>query len=148
MPVVSYLSISMRPPVVGVACFPSGFTLGLAQKAGAFSLSALDERYLRKVSKLAETSGHWTRNKVKAAGFKPYKGAVLGTPQFKEASASLECRIISTAEIGDHVLLTGEVVAARSSDAFSDYWDFGRYRPILYAGWRKGMTAYRPPPQR
>lgn len=144
MPVVSYLSLSMRPPIVGVACFPSGFTRGLAVKSGAFSLSVLDSKRVGQMSKLAETSGSRTKTKVRDSGLTAVKGPTLGTPIIKEALASLECRLLDNVEMGDHVLMTGEVVSARAKKAFKDYWDYRSYSPILYAGWRKGsMTTYK-----
>lgn len=44
--------------------------------------------------------------------------------------------------MGDHFLLVGRVEACRATGDFSDFWGFKKYKPILYTGWRDGMTTY------
>jgi len=43
---------------------------------------------------------------------------------------------------GDHLLLVGAVKNAHASSAFTGFWDFAEYRPILYTGWRDGLTIF------
>ena len=142
MPVVSYASVSDSPPLVVVGCNPASFTCKLAMRSGAFSLSLLDRSHLSSVERLATTSGTKVGDKLASVGLHHRKGVRLAVPVIEGAEATLECKVDSKLKLGDHVLLVGLVKAARSSGAFSDFWDFHKYRPILYAGWRDKMTTY------
>jgi flavin reductase (DIM6/NTAB) family NADH-FMN oxidoreductase RutF len=142
MPVVSYASVSDAPPLVAVACRPSGFTCKLAQKAGSFSLCILDRDHGDAISRLATVSGAKVKDKLSDAGLKYLRGTRLKVPVIEESVASLECALKSKKKLGDHLLLVGQVMAAHASDSFTEFWDFASYRPLLYTGWRDGLTTY------
>jgi len=116
--------------------------LKLAMEAEAFSLCLLDLRYLKAIEKLATTSGRGVEDKLAAAGLSHSKGRAVEAPVVKDADATIECTLHSKRRLGDHVLLVGQVASCYASGSFSDFWDFKRYRPILYAGWRDGMSTY------
>ncbi|MDG7007408.1 MAG: flavin reductase [Nitrososphaerota archaeon] len=143
MPVVSYASVSDSPPMVAVSCTPGGFTCRLAQKAGSFSLSLLDRRHLKALARLATVSGAKVKDKLTDAGLEHSEGAGLKVPVIKGSHATLECELKSKNRTGDHLLLVAQVRAARSTGAFTDFWDYSQYDPILYTGWKDGMTTYR-----
>lgn len=142
MPVVSYASVSSKPPILAVSCNPAAFTYKLVLKAGKFSLSLLDKKNLRAVELLASASGKVVKDKLKEAGLAHSRGTKLDVPVIDAAEGTLECTLRSKERVGDHALIFGSVKACRASHAFSDFWDFTRYRPILYTGWRDGMTTY------
>jgi flavin reductase (DIM6/NTAB) family NADH-FMN oxidoreductase RutF len=145
MPVVSYLSVSDKPPMVGVACMPRGFTCKLALGARAFSLSVLDKAHAGAMAKLATVSGAKVKDKLAEVGLAQVQGTKAGAPVLKDAVATVECTLRSSLKMGDHLLLIGRVVAAHASDAFSDSWDYAKYSPILYAGWKGGLSLYSTP---
>ena len=142
MPVVSYASVSDDPPLVAVSCNPEGFTCKLAVKARAFSLCLLDRDHSEAITRLATVHGNTVTDKLADAGLKYSIGATVKVPLLEDSVASLECTLKSKRKLGDHVLLVGRVRAAHSADSFTDFWDFGRYRPLLYTGWRGGLTTY------
>lgn len=142
MPVVSYASVSDTPPMVVVACNPSSFTCKLAQRAGAFSLSVLDRGQVEALSSLATLSGAKVKDKLAAAGLRHANGERLKVPVIEGSLATLECRLKSKRRTGDHLLLVAEVEAASAASTFTDFWDYSKYRPVLYTGWRDGMTTY------
>ena len=142
MPVVSYASVSDKPAMVAVACSPRGFTCKLALKATAFSLSILDAPQTSVVSRLATLSGAKVHDKLKEAGLSHVDGRVLKVPIIERSLASLECRLREARKFGDHVLLVGKVKAAYATGAFTEFWDYSQYRPVLYTGWRDGLTTY------
>ncbi len=144
MPVVSYSSVSERPPLVSVACKPESFTCKLLVRARSFSLCFLDARFKVSVERLARLSGASVIDKLKEAGLGHTSSRALKVPVITGASATLECKVRESAMKGDHLLLIGEVKASRASRAFSDFWDFKEYRPILYTGWRDGLTTLGP----
>jgi len=143
MPVVSLLSISSRPPLVGVACFVNSFTMKLAASSRAFSLCLLDRSKVRSMSYLASHSGREEVDKIAAAGLKHVPGRKVAAPVISGSVAVLECSVHSRRRFGDHYLLVGRVQAAYSSGDFRGYWRFRNYEPILYTGWRGGLRTYR-----
>ncbi|MBI3841125.1 MAG: flavin reductase [Thaumarchaeota archaeon] len=142
MPVVSYASVSSSPPMVAVACAPGSYTCRLATRARAFSLCILGKKELGSVERLAATSGSTHRDKLTYAGLAHERGRCLDVPVISSAAAVLECALSARKKLGDHLLLVGEVRASFASRAFSDFWDFRKYKPILYAGWKDRMTNY------
>lgn len=142
MPVVSYASVSDDPPMVAVACNPKGFTCKLAVKARSFSLSLLDRGQVEAFARLASISGAKVQDKLADAGFEYTAGSKLKVPVIRGAYATLECRLKSIKKTGDHLLLVAKVEGAYSMDAFTDFWDYSKYKPLLYTGWREGMTTY------
>jgi len=142
MPVVSYASVSDSPPLVAIACNPDAFTCKLALKSRAFSLSMVPYSELKAVERLAEVRGSSVKDKLAAVGLSHRKGGKLPVPVLERAEATLECKLSRTVKTGDHLLVIGQVVAAHATASFSDFWDFSRYSPILYTGWKGGMTTY------
>jgi flavin reductase (DIM6/NTAB) family NADH-FMN oxidoreductase RutF len=142
MPVVSYLSASDSPPIVGVACKPEGFTCKLALRARSFSLSLLDRSDAQAMTVLATLSGAAVKDKLAEAGLRHTRGRVLPVPVLRDAVATLECRLGPITRAGDHLVLFGRVEGAHASAAFTESWDFRRYRPILYTGWKDGLSLY------
>ena len=142
MPVVSYALVSSDPPIVAASCASSSYTCKLVVRSRAFSLSVLGRSRKRSMELLASSSGSEVRDKLKAAGIRHVEGRVLEVPVVVGAQATLECSLRSSRRVGDHVLLLGEVKASYATAAFTDKWDFRRYKPVLYTGWRGGMTTY------
>lgn len=143
MPVVSYLSVSEEPPLVGVACVPKGFTCGLALKSRSFSLSVLDRSHADAVSRLAALSGATVKDKLTRVGLTHSPGTKARVPVLRDAAATVECSLESSRRAGDHLMLIGRVEAAYASEAFTDSWDYARYEPMLYTGWEGGLTLFR-----
>ncbi|MDV3293287.1 MAG: flavin reductase family protein [Nitrososphaerales archaeon] len=144
MPVISYAQLSEKPPLFGVSCARRSFTLKLAASSKAFALSLLDAKHIRSVELLASRRGKQGSDKLAGAGLTSRKGRKVDAPVISESVAALECSVYSTETLGDHVLLVGKVEAAYASPDFRGYWRFIRYRPMLYAGWRDGMSSYKP----
>ncbi len=145
MPVVSYCSVSTSPPLVAVACNPESFTCKLALKAKSFSLSLLGRDETSKIDRLATTHGGDLKDKLTSAGLTHRRGTKLNVPAIVGAWATVECSLQSKPKAGDHLILIGLVRAAYAADAFSAFWDFRRYKPILYTGWKDGMTTFQGP---
>jgi flavin reductase (DIM6/NTAB) family NADH-FMN oxidoreductase RutF len=142
MPVVSYLSISSSPPIIGVACFKGNFTMRLAIDSGEFSLCLVDRTMIVPMSFLATQSGRRFADKLEAAGLKHRPGRTVRAPVISGSVAVLECSVSSCKRLGDHSLLIGKVEAAYATKDFREYWRFKEYSPILYTGWRKGLRTY------
>ncbi len=134
MPAIWCMPLSFTPPLVGVAIAPEHATYEMLIGAQAFGVNWLNFSFARQVGELGEESGEGVRDKLSAAGLSFVKGSLTGQPMIRDAEGILECRIHERHRIGTHELVVGEVVAASATENFTEYWDFSKYKPILYAG--------------
>jgi len=143
MPVVSAISLSNDPPLVGVASSPEHATHKAILVVKSFSLSWLDSSQIRAIEVLGTTPQTGV-DKLESAGLKHTRGKMLDVPIIDGAAASLECTLYARQRLGDHELLVAKVQAATASEDFRDYWRFESYEPVLYAGTRDGsFTPYK-----
>ncbi len=146
MPVVSMVSLSNSPPLIGVASSPEHSTHQAIVSVRCFSLSWVDASMVRALQVLG-TTPHGAVDKLHSAGLKHARGKTLDVPIVEGAVASLECTLYARQALGDHELLVGKVQDARASDDFNEYWRFQKYDPVLYAGMQEGtFKTYRPRP--
>jgi flavin reductase (DIM6/NTAB) family NADH-FMN oxidoreductase RutF len=142
MPVVSYAALSEEPPLLGVSCFPESNTYRIATKTGCFSICILDRKYVRSVEFLGRHTGKNIKDKISEAKLTPKKAERIESYVIEESSAIIECIKVKTIRTGDHRLLIGKVVYCYATEDFEEYWDFKKYRPILYTGMKDGFTLY------
>lgn len=146
MPVVSMISLSDDPPLIGVSSSPKHSTHQAIASVRCFSLSWVDSSLVKALEVLG-TTGHGTVDKLQSAGLKHTRGRALDVPIVEGAVASIECSLYARQALGDHELLVGRVHDARASDDFQDYWKFQAYSPVLYAGIQGGtFRTYQPRP--
>jgi flavin reductase (DIM6/NTAB) family NADH-FMN oxidoreductase RutF len=105
--VSSLVSLSLDPPLVGVAISRHAALHELLRRSGAFGVSLLGEgqedlaaRFSRGVPPIALWSGVEVRE------------GRLGAPLLEGALGWLECETRAEHAVGDHTLFVGEVVAA------------------------------------
>lgn len=146
MPVVSVISLSNSPPLIGVSSSPQHSTHQAIVKVRCFSLSWVDASLVRSLEVLG-TTPHGGEDKLQSAGLKHARGRTLDVPIVEGAVASLECALYARQALGDHELLVGSVQDARASEDFQEYWRFQEYDPVLYAGIQEGsFRTYKPRP--
>jgi len=146
MPVVSMISLSNSPPLIGVSSSPQHSTHQAIVKVRCFSLSWVDASLVHSLELLG-TTPHSGVDKLQSAGFKHSRGRTLDVPIIEGAAASLECTLYARQTLGDHELLLGKVEDARASEDFQEYWRFQEYNPVLYTGIQEGsFRTYEPRP--
>jgi len=146
MSVVSIISLSNDPPLIGVSSSPKHSTHEVIASVRRFSLSWVDASLVRSLEVLG-TTPHGTVDKLQSAGLKHTRGKALDVPIVEGAVAWLECSLYARQALGDHELLVGKVHDARASDDFQEYWKFQAYNPVLYAGIQGGsFKTYQPRP--
>jgi flavin reductase (DIM6/NTAB) family NADH-FMN oxidoreductase RutF len=104
--VASLVSLSLEPPLVGVAVRRDAALHQLLREAGTFAVTmlaagqeALAQHFARGVPPIAL----WERIPLRAAD---------GPPQLEGAVGWLRCRAVAEHETGDHTFFVGEVEAA------------------------------------
>jgi flavin reductase (DIM6/NTAB) family NADH-FMN oxidoreductase RutF len=134
MPMVSIMSLSNDPPLIGISSSPAHSTLHAILGARSFSVSWLGLKHQAAVESLGTASGWEVADKLLASGLHYRVKGPKSVPVIAESSAYLVCTVDDVRSYGDHELVVGRVQDARAEDDFDEYWAFKTYRPILYAG--------------
>jgi flavin reductase (DIM6/NTAB) family NADH-FMN oxidoreductase RutF len=106
----SFVSLSLEPPLVGVAVSRQAAMHELVREAGGFALSLLaagQESVAQHFARGVPPIAHWH-------GIDTREGA---GPLIEGALGWLECRLASEHEVGDHTLFVGEVEAVEAGVA-------------------------------
>jgi flavin reductase (DIM6/NTAB) family NADH-FMN oxidoreductase RutF len=67
---------------------------------------------------ILETDYPYENNEITHAGLTEAQAKVVKPPRIKEALAWMECTLENTVELGDHIWITGGVVAVAVKDEF------------------------------
>lgn len=132
--------ISYNPPLVMVNVEPPDATLENILATKKFGVNLASE--LQNV--ISSVSGKYTGKKMnkigllEELGFKFFAGTETGVPLVSEAALSLELKLLKHEEMGDHVILIGEVLNSHVNEAAL---------PISYSGgkyWKRGENVPKP----
>jgi flavin reductase (DIM6/NTAB) family NADH-FMN oxidoreductase RutF len=103
----SFVSLSLEPPLVGIALGRHAALHELLREAGAFGLSILaegQEHLAQHFARGVPPIGLWT-------GIETREGE-LGAPLIDGALGWVECRLAAEHPAGDHTFFVGDVVSA------------------------------------
>jgi flavin reductase len=102
----SLVSLSLEPPLVGVAIGRQAALHELLREAGAFAASLLAEGQ-------EQIAAHFARGVPPIAlwtGIATRPGKVVPAPLVEDALGWIECRVSAEHPVGDHTLFVGEVL--------------------------------------
>jgi flavin reductase (DIM6/NTAB) family NADH-FMN oxidoreductase RutF len=108
--------VSSDPPLVVLAIHPARFTHDLIRKSGQFALNIPARPLLEKIIRAGKTSGA-DGDKFLALGLEIYAAKQIAAPLIAECIAHVECGVIETFPVGDHILFAGEIVAASAEES-------------------------------
>jgi flavin reductase (DIM6/NTAB) family NADH-FMN oxidoreductase RutF len=109
--------ISFDPPLYGFSCNPAHDTWRNIQANGEFVVNIVGKD-LAGVLHILETDYPYEDSEIAHAGLTETQAKVVKPPRIKEALAWLECTLEHTVELGDHIWITGGVVAVAVKDEF------------------------------
>jgi len=129
-------SISLKPPLYGVAITSKRFTYQLIAESHEFGINFIP---LEKASLAAAIGGTSGKKIDKFESFNIKKERPLKTkvPILKDAYAAYECRLVDGKPYGDHPWIVGEIAAVHFlEEAFStaEILDLDKIKPLLYVG--------------
>ena len=102
--------VSHDPLLIMVSLAGVRFSHDMVKQSGYFGLSVLSQDQVALARDFGFKTGRDT-NKFEGVG---YSASDQGLPILDDACAYIECRLVSTFPAGDHTLLVGEVVEART----------------------------------
>jgi flavin reductase (DIM6/NTAB) family NADH-FMN oxidoreductase RutF len=129
-------SISLKPPLYGVAVAPKRFTYQLITESREFGINFIP---LHKASLAAAVGGTSGQQMDKFERFNIRKEKPLKTtaPILEDAYAAYECKLVDSKPYGDHIWIVGEIVAVHFlEEAFTPaaVLDPDKLKPLLYLG--------------
>lgn len=126
--------VTADPPRMMVAVHKDNFTTGIIERAGAFTVTAID-----KTADMPYIGNFGFRTSENYDKFEKYgcETSAVGSPYAPEhACAVFACKLIDTIDVGTHNLFIGEIVdAEKLSDA----------EPLTYAYYHAVLKGKTPP---
>lgn len=116
--VSSFMSLSLLPPLVGVAIGQKSRAHGMLPSLPRYGVSIL-------ASDQTELSNHFAGRPVPLPDG-PFEN-LDGHPVLKGAAATLVCSIVNQVPVGDHMLVVGRVDAANVSERAALAYQSGKY---------------------
>jgi len=98
--------LSFKPQLIGVAIGKSRFSFHMIETSKVFAVSVLGPEQLELARHFGFKSG---RDTDKLRGIAHFS-KVTGAPILKSALAYVDCKVVSSHEVGDHTFFVGEVL--------------------------------------
>ena len=129
MTVSDFAGVSLEPPLMLVCADKESNTLPLIEAGRNFAVNLLGVGQEALSDRFASKQHEWTRFE----GLSCEHGAT-GAPLIPGALASLDCRVVALHDAGDHVIVVGQVEAARSAEVEPLLYWGGGYRRLAAKG--------------
>jgi flavin reductase (DIM6/NTAB) family NADH-FMN oxidoreductase RutF len=128
------MPVSINPPILAMSIKAERYTFKLIDESGFFAVNIPSFENEKQVLICGRTSGK-DIDKFKLAKFTTEPGRCIDVPVIKECIAHIECRVINTYKLGDHILVVGEVCAAYAGkEVFGKMYKLDKHRPLLHLG--------------
>jgi len=134
MTVAWHSSMSLKPPIYGVALAPKRFTYSLILESKEFGINFIPWEKASIAGLVGGTSGQET-DKFDRFNIEKEKPVKTNAPILKDAYAAYECKLVDNRLYGDHVWVVGEIVAMHLlEEAFTEkgVLDLNMMEPLLY----------------
>jgi len=129
-------SISLKPPLYGIAIAPKRFTYQLITESREFGINFIPSEKASLAAAIGGTSGQ-QMDKFAKFNIKKEKSLKTTAPILKDAYAAYECKLVDSKPYGDHIWIIGEIVVVHLLEgAFTpaEVLDLDKIKPLLYLG--------------
>lgn len=129
-------SISLRPPIYGVAVTSKRFTYHLITESREFGINFIPLEKAALAAAVGGTSGQQI-DKFEKLNIQKEKSLKTGAPILKDAYAAYECKLLDSKPYGDHLWIVGEIVAVHYLEEAltpAQLLDLNKTKPLLYLG--------------
>ena len=104
-----FMFTSFLPPMLAISIANSHHSCAAIRETGEFVLALPNPKQADAVYFCGTKSGR-THDKFKESGFTPLPASKVKPPLIADACANFGCKVVATAQTGDHTLFVGEVV--------------------------------------
>jgi flavin reductase (DIM6/NTAB) family NADH-FMN oxidoreductase RutF len=132
-----------EPPCVAISVRRSRRTYDNLMERMAFTVNIPGETHIKEADYFGIASGHKV-DKFAAAGLTAVRCAHVDAPYIEEFPLCLECKVILTTELGQHVQFVGEIVNVMADEACLNAGglpDIEKIAPMLYDPVRSAYNA-------
>jgi len=129
-------SISLKPPLYGIAIASKRFTYQLITESQEFGINFILSEKASFAAAIGGTSGK-KMDKFERFNIKKERPLKTTAPILKDAYAAYECKLVDSKLYGDHLWIVGEIVAVHFlEEAFTpaQVLDLDNIKPLLYLG--------------
>ena len=129
-------SISLNPPLYGIAISPKRFTYKLITESQEFGINFVPSEKASFAASIGGISGQQI-DKFERFTIRKEKPLKTETPILEEAYAAYECKLVDSKPYGDHIWIVGEVVAVHFLEEAltpGGIIDLDKIKPLLYLG--------------
>lgn len=102
--------VSWHPPLVAIAMTRKRHTYSLIRKYSAFAVHVVSKKFVDTAIEVFGSLSGRSVDKFELAGIEPARAETVIAPIAPGFPVVLECRLVAEYEVGDHVLVIGEVV--------------------------------------
>jgi len=103
-------SISLKPPLYGIAITSKRFTYQLITESQEFGVNFIPIEKASLAAAIGGTSGQ-KMDKFQRFNIKKERPLKTTVPVLKDAYAAYECKLVDSKPYGDHLWIVGEIVA-------------------------------------
>lgn len=130
--------VSGKPPTLGISIHKQRYSLKLIRETGEFTVNIPTQDLVAAADYCGLVSGSKT-SKFIDTGLTPIAGSFVKTPLIKECPYNMECTVTQEVEVGDWILVLGEIVETHLDsdkllDAAKIVPDFAKIQPLSYFG--------------
>ena len=129
-------SISLKPPLYGIAIASKRFTYQLITESLEFGINFIPSEKALLAAAIGGTSGQ-QMDKFERFNIRKENPLKTTVPILKDAYAAYECKLVDSKSYGDHIWIVGEIVAVHFlEEAFTpaEILDMDKIKPLLYLG--------------
>lgn len=123
-----------EPPCVAISIRKNRCTYENVLEKKAFTVNIPGEEHMKEADYFGMASGH-KADKFAASGLTAVKSPHVDAPYIDEFPLCLECKLVNSVEIGQHIQLIGEIVnVIASAESLNDQGepDIEKINPMLY----------------
>jgi flavin reductase (DIM6/NTAB) family NADH-FMN oxidoreductase RutF len=129
-------SISLKPPLYGIAIASKRFTYQLITESREFGINFIPSEKASLAAAVGGTSGQHM-DKFERFNIPKAKPLKITAPILTDAYAAYECKLVDSKPYGDHIWIVGEIVVVHFlEEAFTpaEVLALDKIRPLLYLG--------------
>ena len=121
--------LSNHPATVGICLSQKGYSGKLIQETGAFCLCVPDETLKEAAFRCGTCSGA-SVDKAEAFGIALEPSCDIAPQRVAHSRLVLECRLVQSVPVGDHVFYIGEVLGAYANSTAQGLYAMDGYRSL------------------
>jgi flavin reductase (DIM6/NTAB) family NADH-FMN oxidoreductase RutF len=125
---------SSTPPCIAISIRKQRCTYDNILKRKAFTINIPSEKYIKEADYFGLISGK-KADKIKDSGLTPVKGEKVDAPYIKEFPINIECKVIDTNQIGEHIQIIGEILDVKVDQDYikeNGIVDMEAIKPLTY----------------